>query len=122
MKGKLLRVLDVFHQMPLPTFYPPPGARVLCVKEHPGLKTGDPWFEVLYRDRIYAVDMYMVKECEVEKLELGDIIVLNGGGQAVITNVHSSEELGMFFTVLTHNRTMEISALDIKEIVSPLGG
>ena len=113
----MLRVLDVFNQMPLPTFYPPIGARVLCIEEHPGAEIGDPWFEVLYRDKIYAVDMFMVRECEAQKLEPGTLVVLNNGSQAIIVKVRSSQELGTFFTVLVDNKSKEISSLEIKEII-----
>ena len=122
MKGKLLRILDVFNQIPLPTFYPPIGAQVLCIEEHPGASTGDPWFEVLYRDRIYAVDMYMVKECKAKKLEPGSLVILNNGSQAMIVKVRPSQDLGTFFTILVDNKSREISALEIKEIVDSFGG
>ena len=120
MKGKILKILDVFDQQPLPTFYPPVGARVLCVEEHPGISIGDPWFEVLYKNKVYTVDMYMVKECEAKKLEPGSLVILNNGNQAMIVKVRSSQELGTFFTVLVNNESKEISSLEIKEIIELL--
>jgi hypothetical protein len=120
MKGKILKVLDVFSQQPLPTFYPPVGARVLCIEAHDGIFTGDPWFEVLYKNKIYAMDMYMVRECEAKKLEPGSLVVLNNGSQAMIVKVRSSQELGTFFTILVDNKSKEISSLEIKEIIESL--
>ena len=121
MKGKLLRVLQL-AQVPLPLFSPPPGARVLCLEEHPGLRAGDPWFEVLYKDKIYAVDMYMVEECKVDCLAPGSIVLLNDGRHATIVRIHPTQEIGTFFSVLVEGATFEISSLDIKEIILDVQG
>jgi len=66
-KGRVLEILDVLSQLPLPSLYPPPGARVLCIKEDPGLDVGEPWYEVLYENKVYKVDKYMVAECKHRK-------------------------------------------------------
>ena len=116
MKGKLLRVLQL-AQVPLPLFSPPPGARVLCLEEHPGERAGDPWFEVLYKNEIYAVDMYMVEECKVNCLTPGSIVLLNDGRHATIVRIHPAQEIGTFFSVLVDGVTFEISSMDIKEII-----
>lgn len=122
MKGKILKILDAFDQQFLPTFYPPPGARVLCIEEYSDASRDGrgSWFQVLYKNKVYTVDMHMVKECETKKLEPGSLVILNNGNQAMIVKVHPSQELGTFFTVLVNNESKEISSLEIKEIIELL--
>ena len=117
MEGKIFKVLDVLQQR-IPTFYPPTGACVLCIKEHIDVSIGESWYEVLYEDRIYSVDTYMIKEQKFEDIKPGSLVVLNNGKQAVVLVIRESEDLGTFFSVLVDDEQKEISPLDIKEIIS----
>ena len=117
MKGKVLKILDVLQQR-IPTFYPPTGARVLCVREHVDVSIGESWYEVLYEDKIYAVEEYMVKEQKIQDIVPGSLVVLNSGKQAIVLVITESEALGSFFTILVDEEQREISAMDIKEIIS----
>ena len=67
MKGCVLKILDVLPQLPIPSLYPTVGAHVLCVMEDTGLDIGEPWYEVLYENKVYKVDKYMVAECKHRK-------------------------------------------------------
>lgn len=114
-KGKILK-METFSQLTIPTFYPPEGAEVLCLKEH-GFATGDRWFDVLYEDKIYTVGDCMIKHHDIERLKEGSIVILHSGEQAVITRVIKTPGLGTFFTILVSERVIEISSISIKEII-----